>query len=475
MEAETLRRAANAGMFYPADPKALSQMIDTYLENARQAGVSGEIIALSCPHAGYEYSGQIAANAYNQIAGKDYPTVAVIAPSHLEYFPEISVYDGDGFQTPLGPVYVDKDLASQLVARHRSIVFSTRGHWIAGSARQEHSLEVQLPFLQRVLKDFRIIPIVMGDQGYPSCQVLGEALAEVLSGQRALIVASSDLSHFHSYDQAVRLDKAAVERVEKFDSRGLSEDIDRGICEACGGGPIAAAMIAAKALGANRAKVLVYANSGDVTGDLSSVVGYMAAMFYKQTGEKKQQKVGVNLGLSQEDRQQLLRLARRAIEYSLEGAEPPEFRPRSQALNEKRGAFVTLTKLGRLRGCIGYVEAHRPLFQTVKEAAISAALHDPRFPPVSKEEMKDVRIEISVLTPPRRTKEIDEIKIGRDGIILKRGYNQGLLLPQVATEYGWDLLTFLEHTCYKAGLPKDAWQDRETEIWTFSAEVFGEE
>ncbi|MCK4417112.1 MAG: AmmeMemoRadiSam system protein B [Candidatus Latescibacteria bacterium] len=475
MDAETLRRAANAGMFYPADQKALNQMIDTYLENARDAGVSGEIIGLISPHAGYEYSGQVAANAYQQIAGRNYQTVVVIAPSHTEYFPEISVYNGDGFKTPLGPVCLDKDLASQLVAQHRAVVFSARGHWIAGSVRQEHSLEVQLPFLQKVLKNFKIVPIVMGDQGYSSCQTLGETLAKVLPNKKALIVASSDLSHFHPYDRAVKLDKTVISHIERFDFTGLSEDIERGICEACGGGPMVAAMIAAEMLGANRAKVLLYANSGDVTGDRSSVVGYMAAMLYKEAAEKRQEKAGIKLGLSEGDKQQLLTLARTTVECELRGEEPPELTSESQVLNQKRGAFVTLTKWGTLRGCIGYVEAHKPLYQTVKEVAISAALHDPRFPPIGKEELKEIKVEISVLTPPRRIKEIEEIKVGRDGIIIKKGYDQGLLLPQVATEYGWDLPTFLEHTCHKAGLPKDAWQDKDTEIWIFSAEVFGEE
>jgi AmmeMemoRadiSam system protein A len=236
-----------------------------------------------------------------------------------------------------------------------------------------------------------------------------------------------------------------------------------------------AAMIAAEMLGANRAKVLLYANSGDVTGDRSSVVGYMAAMLYQEAAEKRQEQAGIKSGLSEGDKQQLLTLAHTTVECGLRGEEPPELTSDSQVLNQKRGAFVTLTKWGTLRGCIGYVEAHKPLYQTIKEAAISAALHDPRFPPVSKEELKEIKVEISVLTPPRRIKEIEEIKVGRDGIIIKKGYNQGLLLPQVATEYGWDLSTFLEHTCHKAGLPKDAWQDKEIEIWIFSAEVFGEE
>ncbi len=475
MDAETLRMAANAGMFYPADPKALSQMIDTYLENVRDAGVSGEVIGLICPHAGYEYSGQIAANAYKQVAGKDYRTVVVIAPSHTEYFPEISIYDGHAFETPLGPVYVDKDLARQLVVQHKAVVFSARGHWIAGSMRQEHSLEIQLPFLQKVLKNFKIVPIVMGDQEYSSSQILGETLAAVLPDKKALIVASSDLSHFHPYDQAVKLDKTVISHIERFDLTGLSEDIERGTCEACGGAPMVAAMIAAEMLGADRAKVLLYANSGDVTGDRSSVVGYMAAMLYQEAAEKRQEQAGIRLGLSEGDKQQLLTLARTTIECELRGEEPPELTSESQVLNQERGAFVTLTKWGTLRGCIGYVEAHKPLCQTIEEAAISAALHDPRFPPVSREELKEIKVEISVLTPPRKVEEIEEIKLGRDGIIIKKGYNQGLLLPQVATECDWDLSTFLEHTCHKAGLPEDAWQDKETEIWIFSAEIFGEE
>ena len=475
MGSEVIRQMANAGTFYPADPQVLSGKVEDYLEGARVASIKGELIALICPHAGYPYSGHVAAAAYKQLIGKDYKVVVIIAPSHVEFFRGASVYDGDAYQTPLGTVYVDKELAARIAAQSPKITLSSHGHWTKTGMRQEHSLEVQIPFLQKTLKGFKIIPIVMGDQSYATCEALGETLAKVLSGQKALIVASSDLSHFHPYDEAVRLDRIVLRHIEAFDYRGLSGDLERGICEACGGGPIVTAMIAARHLGADRSTVALYANSGDVTGDRGSVVGYLAALIYKSTDEGTgERKVGIDMGLSDADKEELLKIARTTIECRVKGQKAPEFEIRSSTLMEKRGAFVTINKRGALRGCIGCIEALKPLWQTVREMAEAAALRDPRFPPVQESELEDINIEISVLTPLKKVKDADEIKVGRDGIVIRKGYNQGLLLPQVATEYGWDRTTFLQHTCIKAGLPRDAWKEEDTEIWAFSADVFGE-
>jgi AmmeMemoRadiSam system protein A len=237
------------------------------------------------------------------------------------------------------------------------------------------------------------------------------------------------------------------------------------------------AMLIARRLGANKSRVLHYANSGDVTGDHSGVVGYMAAALWvdsnKSKGKEfKNRKVGVNLGLTSAEKAQLLEIARNVVESHCRGEKTPEFVLNSPTLQEPRGAFVTLHKEGKLRGCIGHIRAKEPLVKTIVEMAEAAAFHDPRFPPVSSKELGLLEYEISVLTPLQRIKEVDEIEVGKHGIYMKRGSCSGLLLPQVATEWGWDRTTFLEHTCTKAGLPEDAWKDKKTEIYIFSADVF---
>jgi len=270
-----IRQAAVAGAFYPDDVNALKSQIDFFLSNLEDRPVKGNIYGLICPHAGYVYSGQVAAAGYKQLLGRDYSVVVVISPSHREYFDGISIYNGDGYETPFGVVEIDEVLATQLAEQGEPFLRSESGH------REEHALEVQLPFLQRVLGDFRLIPIVMGDQNYDYSLALGEALAKVLRHQQALIVASSDLSHYYPYEEAKRMDQRVVDRVEAFDYEGLWNDIESRKSEACGYGPMVAAMVAAKKMGANRSAILMYRNSGDVTGDRSAVVGYLSAALYK--------------------------------------------------------------------------------------------------------------------------------------------------------------------------------------------------
>jgi len=402
--------------------------------------------------------------------------VVVIAPSHTLPFSGSSVFNGAFYQTPLGKIEVDKGLAKKIAEKNSGVFLSGKGHTLGGM-RDEHSLEVQLPFLQIVLGDFKLVPIVMGDQDWESCKALADALAKALKDKNALVVASSDLSHFHPYDQAVKLDRIVIENVSAFDPEKLFDDLSHGKCEACGGGPMIACMLAAKALGAEQSKVLNYANSGDVTGDHSGVVGYMSAVIFDSGNKPKEkkveeEKVGVDLGLSDKDKKVLKDIAKKTIDCKVKGEPLPEFKVDSEILKEKRGAFVTIEKHGNLRGCIGYIEAIKPLYITIQEMAEAAALKDPRFPPVTEEELKELEVEISVLTPLKRIKDIKEIKIGKHGLYMKRGYYSGLLLPQVATDYGWDTETFLKQTCHKAGMGLDCWKDSQTEVFIFSAEIF---
>lgn len=467
---KNIRQPVVAGSFYTANQKTLSQEIDRYLSNVRAKAISGKPIGLISPHAGYMYSGQVAAYAYKQVEGMAYDAVVVIAPSHRVYFNGASVDNVEGYRTPLGVVPVETELAEKIIEQSPLVSFYPQAHM------QEHSLEVQIPFLQRVLKNFRLIPIVMGDQDISTCEKIASTIAEVIKGKNILIVASSDLSHFHPYDKANALDQKVIDHINNYDPQCLASDLRLHKTEACGGGPIITALLIGELLGANRAQVIHYANSGDVTGDYSGVVGYAAGIIYENSsknGQKTEKNpVGVDLGLSEDEKELLHQLAKETIRSKIEKTPFPRFEVNSKTLKEPRGAFVSLHKSGMLRGCIGHIRSNRPLHETVKDMSLAAAFEDPRFPPLSRDELDQVDIEISVLTPLKKITDINEIDVGKHGIYIVKGFYSGLLLPQVATEYGWDRIAFLEHTCTKAGLYKNAWKEKDTELYIFSADVF---
>lgn len=463
-----VRPAAVAGSFYPADPAELSKAVDGFLANAKTAAIK-EPLALVVPHAGYPYSGSVAAYSYALLRGRKISRVVVIAPSHYDAFPFSSVYDGDAYSTPLGRIPIDKDFAARL-AKRRSIKLSSRGHLSSGG-QGEHAIEVQLPFLQRVLGEFSLVPIVMGDQSYDASRELGVALAKLLKGDSStVIIASSDLSHYHAYDQAVSLDRKTLQSVEAWDYLTMSRSFRLGIWEACGGGPIIAAMIAAERLGATHADVLKYANSGDVNGDRRRVVGYSAvALSHVSAGPTPP----AEFSISESERRQLLDIVRHSVEAAVKRNAYAPAVPSSPALLQERGLFVTLTKKGELRGCIGYVMPLKLLYQAAAEAASLAALEDSRFPPVTARELDQLEYEISVLSPFRRVLDVKRIEVGRHGLLIRRGTHEGILLPQVPVEQHWDRNTFLEQASVKAGLPPLAWRDDETDIFEFTALVFG--
>jgi AmmeMemoRadiSam system protein B/AmmeMemoRadiSam system protein A len=467
---EDVRRPAVAGSFYPGDSKTLSRQVRELLSQAAKEEVAGEIVGLVSPHAGYMYSGLVAAHAFKTVEGMKFDAVVIVAPSHRIPFQGASVYDRGGYETPLGVLPIEKDLCQKLKSESNLIESLPQAH------SQEHSLEVQLPFLQEALGKFSLVPLVIGSQDYRSCETVGRAIARAVKGKKVLLVASTDLSHYHPYDRAVQLDKIILDDIQAFDAQKLSRDLDAGKGEACGGGPVVAVMVAAKELGANHAKILKYLNSGDVTGDRSGVVGYAAAVFSRNPGspgkEPDRKKTGISLGLTDEEKKTLRQIAQSAIERRLKGETVPKIDIAGGHLKENRGAFVSLHRQGRLRGCIGNIQPNRPLYQVVEEMAAAAAFDDTRFSPLSAGELKDLDLEISVLTPLKRVQEVNEIEVGKHGLYIKKGFYAGLLLPQVATEYKWDRVTFLEETCRKAGLPKNAWKEKGTEIYMFSADIF---
>ena len=460
-----IRPSAVAGAFYTSDPDDLTAQIEKFLKNVPSSEpLPGKIVSLISPHAGYIYSGQVAAYGFKLLESKSFDTVVVLAPSHRIPFRGASVFPRGAYQIPLGLVPINQKLAEKLIESNDLISYVPSAHV------KEHSLEVQLPFLKVLLGDFMLVPIVMGSNDFSTCNDIAETIYQTVKDHSVLIVASTDLSHFHPYQDAVNLDQTVIDYVKNYDPEGLFKSITTGKCEACGADPLVATMLLAKKLGANQSKLLNYANSGDVSGDKTQVVGYMSAVLYNDNSSGNTS--GHLKGLSDKDKKTLHAIARNAIESQSLGKPFPEVDISSRTLQEKRGAFVTLHKQGNLRGCIGYIRGQKPLHQTIREMAIAAAFQDSRFKPVTQSELDDLDIEISVLTPLQKIAGVEEITVGEHGIYIIKDYNSGLLLPQVATEQGWDRKTFLEHTCTKAGLPEDAWKDSSTEIYIFSADIF---
>jgi hypothetical protein len=326
-----------------------------------------------------------------------------------------------------------------------------------------------------VLGEFTLVPIMMGDQSYESSRDLGVSLAKLLAKEdegATLIVASSDLSHYHPYGDAVKIDHKTLDALQSWDYLSMSRNFEERVWEACGGAPIVAAMIAGERMGANQAMLLRYANSGDVSKDKSRVVGYGAVALVKHAA---QQSMEQEFSLSKSDKDELIALARTSVEHAVrerKAYDPPA--PSGPALNRESGAFVTLRESGVLRGCIGYTSASKPLYETVRDTATLAAFGDPRFLPVLPEEVARLEYEISVLSPLRRVRDVEQIQIGRHGLLMKDGDREGLLLPQVPAEQHWDRVKFLEQTCVKAGMAEQCWKDEDTDIFSFTAEVFGE-
>jgi AmmeMemoRadiSam system protein B/AmmeMemoRadiSam system protein A len=460
-----IRPSAVAGSWYPGDADELAATVDGML--ASVSPVDGEPIGLVVPHAGYAYSGPVAASGFKQLEGVEYDVAVIIAADHQAPLSSpISIWAEGGFETPLGVAPVDVALALALVEADPRITDDPAPH------EGEHPIEIELPFLQRVCPACRIVPVLMGTDDEETVQALADALLAALPGRRAVVIASSDLSHYPTYDDAHIVDGATLAAIEAFDPARVRETIDEVMAAgfpnlatcACGEGPILVTMRVAQGLGAETATVLRYANSGDSPqGNREQVVGYGAVMLWRYEPPD----------LAEAQREELLSLARATIETHLEGGAIPDYETDDLLLARRTGAFVTLKEHGELRGCIGHTWADQPLYQVVQETAVSAATGDPRFPPLTPEELADVTVEISILSPFRRVTDVEQIQVGVHGLMIFASGGRGLLLPQVPVENGWDRETFLEELCRKAGLPAGCWQEGAT-LYAFTAVVFGE-
>lgn len=469
-----VREAAVAGLFYPGNAKELNGAIDYCLANARPEAV-GDLKAIICPHAGYQFSGLTAAFGYKLLAGRDIKTVILLAPSHYAAFRGAYVTEADIYRTPLGDVPVSPkaaELAKIPPFTRKMDGFVQRPQWSAQSPIKtpapgadrpdtwEHSGEVQVPFLQKVLKNFEMVPVILGEVD-PAA--VAKALADKLD-DKTIIVASSDLSHYRPYDEASALDKNCIQRVLDLQTT-LSPEA------ACGAGPILTVVNLAKQKGW-KPKLLDYRNSGDTSGNKSGgVVGYAAIAFF---GPEEQR-------FNRDERKQLIGLARQTLTEVVTTGKFPKVDETKfpKKFLENSGCFVTLTKGGQLRGCIGHIIAQEPLYKAIMDNAKSAALNDHRFPQVTAGELKEIEIEVSVLTAPQPlafTSPDDllaKLQPHKDGVVLQLQGRGSTYLPQVWSQLP-DKVMFLNTLAEKAGCAADAWRQPGTQVFIYHVEAFHE-
>ncbi|OFX85666.1 MAG: hypothetical protein A2W99_06215 [Bacteroidetes bacterium GWF2_33_16] len=469
------RQPVVAGSFYSDNPEALKMVLQSLFAKAEKVKSQDNVLAIMSPHAGYVYSGKVAASAFNQIdPNKEYENIFILASSHRTIFKGASIYNIGDFITPLGKVFVNRELASELIKNHDVFVFNPEAH------SAEHSIEVQLPFLQyHMKKEFQIVPIVTGTQNLNDCQKIAEALLPYFNDKN-LFVISTDFSHYPSYDNAVKVDKKTCDAILTNSANKLIDIINENgaanipnlATSLCGWPAVLSFLFITESVPDIKVVHIDYQNSGDETQDKSRVVGYNAIAF---TIKKNQHMSETKFEFSKKEKKELLAIARNTIETYLKTGKTSEVNPKdiTPAMRENCGAFVTLHKDGALRGCIGRFSASEPLYKVVQQMAISAATEDNRFSVVTIDEMKDIDLEISVLTPMQKINSIDEIEMGRHGIYIKKGFYSGTFLPQVATETGWSKEEFLGYCSKnKAGLGWDGW--KEADIYIYEALVFSE-
>lgn len=463
-----VRKPAYAGSFYPADKEKLISLIDSLLQTASRLPKSGQLKILIVPHAGLEYSGAVAAAGFKQLEEKNYSRIILLGASHRAAFDFAALPEEDYWETPLGKVAIDKELSDKLAFSHLRPF--TPAHI------QEHSLEIELPFLQRILSDFKIVPILLGQTSERIRKTLAEKIVAAEDNQTLLVV-SSDLSHYPPADIAQRADKqtlAAILRGQPEEFQKTLAAIEKAeypslVTAACGQDAIETALWVAQGMKLNDFVILKYTNSGEITKEKTQVVGYGAVGIWRT---ESQNQVPFE--------KEALQIARKTLEARLLGLPLPfqnsdKEKPHSPKLFQKLGAFVTLRKNGHLRGCIGEFEPNEPLYRVIQKMTIAAAEEDPRFPKVLPEELKDIKIEISIMTPRKKINDWRKIRLGQDGVVIQMGNRAGTFLPQVATETGWSLEEFLSQLCVqKVGLPPHCYQSPQVELFTFQVQILTE-
>jgi MEMO1 family protein len=477
--AKVVLRSTLSGNWYPADAGTLSKQIEGFFEKV-DVEPANNVIALILPHAGYQYSGQTAAFGLKS-ANRQYKRVVVIGPSHYVPMEDVlSVPRATHYETPLGQIPLDVEFINKLLEHP---IFQN----IPQTNEKEHSTQMEVPLLQYAQKDFKIVPIVAGDCSEETITKAGNILKSLIDND-TLIIASSDFTHFgpnygfipfreNIPEQLKQLDMGAYEHIKALDYKGFLDYRSRTGTTICGYIPIS--ILLSMLDKSVEAKLIKYTTSGEVTGDYTNSVSYFAIAFSGKWGNSSAIKPETNTHeLSKEDKKQLLALARKSLVYFLQKRRPPEVSELnvtvSDAMKLQRAAFVTLKENSQLRGCIGDIFPRQPLYKSVISNAINAGVNDWRFSPVTEAECNNITIEISALTPPAPIASPNEIRIGTDGVVLKKNDYSAVFLPQVAPEQGWNVNQMLTELSLKAGLPPDAWKEGASFL-VFHADVFGED
>jgi AmmeMemoRadiSam system protein B/AmmeMemoRadiSam system protein A len=453
---------AVSGTFYPKEKQQLSSDVKKYLKSTKRLQKTNNK-ALIVPHAGYFYSANIAAHSYINIH-KQYKNIFLIGSSHYENFDGASVYTNGDYKTPLGNVVVNLELAKKLVNKHELFVFEEDAH------EKEHALEVQLPFLQTIFRnDLSIVPIVFGTSNIKEIKEIADILKPYFEDEQNLFIISTDLSHFPSYELANKIDKKTISTIEKnspqeFINLLISNNKDKKVeTLACGWSSVLMLLYLTQDKEYNY-EFLEYANSGDVVGaKKNKVVGYTAMKIYEKEV----------FTLSEDEKSVLKSIAKQTLDEAVIKGVKHEVDASgfTQTLKADVGAFVTLYKNKQLRGCVGTFEPKQALYEVVRDMAISSAFHDTRFKPLTKDELEDIEIEVSVLTPRQKINSLDEIVIGKHGIYIQKGSHSGTYLPHVATQMGWNVEEFVKSCAFeKAGLSKDEYKD--ADIYIYESIVF---
>ncbi|HEX9781030.1 MAG TPA: AmmeMemoRadiSam system protein B [bacterium] len=466
--AEAVRRAQVAGQFYPAGAGELREMVRGLLDAAPARASAPPVSILLVPHAGYRYSGPVAAAAYRTLEGASYDGVVVVGFQHRPSFQGVSVDAADAYSGPLGDIRVHREAVQRLMGGRSPDGSGPVRHVERAHTDGEHSLEVQLPFLQVALEDTPLVAVIIGDATLTDLESLADALADLAATGDYLFVFSTDLSHDRPHEDARRIDRRTIEAILSETGRANARLFAAGRSEACGAGPVVAALLLSARLGYLRPELLHAMNSGDTQGERARVVGY-AAIAWSPRPDTAQPLVSDEAGTA------MVRSARRAIVRAL-SEDPARGDPlpaRLPELERAAGVFVTLTRHGALRGCIGRITTGEPLADSVPKVALEAAFKDSRFPPLVFEELDEMRIEVAVLTPLAPLQDPEDLVAGRDGVVLTHPRGSGVFLPSVWESTGWTRAEFLrELASQKAGLPPDAWRDGE--LFAFRTHAFEE-
>lgn len=464
------RRPYAAGRFYSDDKATLIKDVATLFDNCTKVDAPGEAVAIVVPHAGYVFSGEIAASAFRTTPSKGkYRNIFIIGSSHVAAFNGASVYSIGDYLTPMGRAVVNKEITNKLISASPLFRFPASFH------DNDHNIEVQIPLIQHYYEDSpTIVPIIIGTDNRAIIKELALVLKEWFTPDN-LFVISSDFSHYPTYDEANKVDALTANAFLSGDPNlfvsVIADNSRRGVknlaTSMCGwtSGLLLLELIA----GDNSLSMIKvdYCNSGDSPyGEKDEVVGYNAIGVYADVTVKDDNETG--LSFSKEDKSLLFRIARESIEATLAGreVEPIKEDQVPPTLKNNYGAFVTLKIGDDLRGCIGQFVSNDPLFEAVQQSAVASAFEDPRFESLTEAEYKKVSIEITVIGPMKRINDIGEISLGMHGIYIKKGSRAGTMLPQVAIENGWDVEEFLSYTSkYKAGIGSDGWKTAEIYVY----------